>query len=102
MSRELVQTLGGFDQSFAIASDYQLMLRAHQRAKPLALGFVVARFQQGGTSTAHWRAAISEFHRARVEVFHPQGFAKIRELSDTYVQYAKTGIGHAVKGFRRG
>ena len=102
MSRELLQNLGGFDQSFAIASDYQLMLRAHHRAQPLALGFVIAHFQQGGASTVHWRAAISEFHRARVEVFHPQGFAKIRELSDTYVQYAKTGLGHAVKGFRRG
>jgi putative colanic acid biosynthesis glycosyltransferase len=102
MRRELVSQLGGFDQSFKIASDYHLMIRAHLEAKPLELNLVIADFQQGGASTLHWRAAIGEFHRARIEVFKPGGFTKVREFADTWVQYVKTGIGHAVKGFRRG
>lgn len=100
--RDLVSKLGGFDQNFAIASDYHLMLRVHQNSRPLVLDFAVADFQQGGASTVKWRKAIGEFHRARVEVFQPSGFVRVREWSDTAVQYMKTGLGHAVKGFRRG
>lgn len=102
MRRELVSQLGGFDESFAIASDYHLMLRAHVSARPIVFNFVLANFQQGGASTLHWRTAIREFHRARVQVFQPRGIARVREWSDTGIQYIRIGIGHAVQGFRRG
>lgn len=102
MRRDLVELLGGFDESYAIASDYQLMLRAHKEAKPLELGVGIAQFKQGGASTVKWKSAVGEFHRARVDVFQPRGLTRIREWSDTGIQYIKIGLGHAVKGFRRG
>lgn len=102
MRRDLVSQLGGFDQSFAIASDYQLMLRAHVKAKPLTLDFVIADFRQGGASTVYWRVAAREFHRARTQVFRPRGLARVREWSDTGVQYMKLGISHALSGLRHG
>lgn len=102
MQRDLITQLGGFDQSYSIVSDYQLMLRAHNQSKPLELGFEIAQFQQGGASTIQWRTAIGEFHRARVDVFQPHGLARIREWSDTARQYVATGLGQIMKDFRRG
>ncbi len=102
MKRNLVHTLGGFDPSYRITGDYHLLLRASLVAKPLVFGFPIANFQQGGASTQNWRMAAKEFHRARVEVFRPRGWARIQEWSDTAVGFMKVLLVHGGAWARRG
>lgn len=102
IKRELINTLNGFDLSYQITSDYQMLLRASLVAQPLVIEFPIANFQQGGASTHNWFTAAKEFHRARVEVFRPSGWARFVEWSDTAVGYAKAGLGRAMTEVRRG
>jgi len=61
---------GGFDQSFRIAGDYEMVIRALRNEEPLFLeGIIVAGMQQGGLSST---PALSlrthqEFRRARLQ-----------------------------------
>ena len=80
--RELLQTLGGFDTSFRIAADYAMFLQMSQVSDPLELDFVVADFHEGGLSSKHWQESFREFHRARIEAFHPTGGARLAEQWD--------------------
>ena len=86
-----LRALGGFDTSYRIAADYKAFLQLTQRADPLVLPIVVARFPTGGASSQHWSRSLAEFHRARVEVLTPSGKALIREWALTAVQAARVG-----------
>ena len=87
---------GGFDLSFRIAADYLSILRCADRSDPLALGFTVAEFREGGLSTTAWREALGEFHRARILAFHPSGWAAVKERLRTVRVRATTSAYRAL------
>ena len=92
MRLDLIKSLGGFDETYQITSDYHLMLRASNQSQPEFIPFPIAHFQQGGASTQNWRTAIAEFHRARTSVFEPRGIKRLQEWTDTAVGFAKTSL----------
>jgi hypothetical protein len=89
MRTDLLRTVGGFDARYRIAADYAAFLQVSLLADPVVLDFVIADFFEGGASTSHWRAAFKEFHRARLEVFAPQGSDRLREQWDTWFGVTK-------------
>ncbi len=57
---------GGFDESFRLAMDYELLLRLHCRGVGfLRCGRVLANMQHQGLAEISWRQALEETHRAR-------------------------------------
>jgi putative colanic acid biosynthesis glycosyltransferase len=92
MRLNLMNSLGGFDETYQITSDYHLMLKASKESQPDFIPFPIARFQQGGASTQNWRTAVVEFHRARTSVFNPRGFKRLQEWTDTAVGFAKSSL----------
>lgn len=100
MRRDLVQSLGGFDETYRITSDYHLMLKASKESDPGLIPFPIAHFQQGGASTQNWRAAVGEFHRARVSVFKPRGLQQLQEWTNTAVGYATTSMAKVKRGLQ--
>lgn len=87
--RDLLHRLGGFDTSFRIAADYAMFLRISQVSDPLQLDFVVADFHAGGLSSQRWQESFREFHRARIEVFHPTGAARMSEWWDYATHFSR-------------
>lgn len=83
VDRLLLRQVGGFDTRFRISADYAAFLRLSKVADPLIVPFVVARFHEGGLSTASWRQSFREFHRARREILQPHGAQAVREQVDT-------------------
>jgi len=73
------EALGGFDERYKIAADYNLIAKISLMAKPYELKLTIAEFHQGGASTTSWRTAQSEFHRTRLEVYKPEGLDRIHE-----------------------
>jgi glycosyltransferase involved in cell wall biosynthesis len=66
MTRSLLSELGGFDLSYSIAADYDLLRRA------LAIGVrpdvspkVLVLVDDSGVSTQHWPRALREVHQSR-------------------------------------
>jgi GT2 family glycosyltransferase len=57
MRRELYRRLGGFDSSFRIAGDYDLILRLFSDAnvRPVYIPEVLVRMRMGGESNRSWR-----------------------------------------------
>ena len=92
-SRELLQSLGGFDTNLRVAADYALALHLSQIADPLELDTTIADFQTGGLSSSEWRLSVHEFHRARLEVFAPSGLSRVREQLATTLHFAKLALG---------
>ena len=97
MRRNLIQSLGGFDETYQITSDYHLMLKASKDSEPGFIPFPIAHFQQGGASTQNWRKAVGEFHRARVSVFEPHGVEQLQEWTNTAIGFVTTSLAN-VKG----
>lgn len=89
MGTELLRSVDGFDSRYRIAADYAAFLKVSVIADPLVLDFVVADFFEGGASTEQWRSAFDEFHRARLEVFAPQGKDRVLEQWNTRIGIAK-------------
>ena len=102
MQRGVVESLGGFDETYRITSDYHLMLKMSNLAEPTVISFPIARFQQGGASTQHWRDAILEFHRARISVYKPKGVVRVREWIDTGNVLTRTTLVRLLGRFKRG
>lgn len=92
MARALLSDLGGFDEHYSIAADYELALRASLVADPFVLDLVVARFHEGGVSTTGWRDALREFHCARRSVLQPRGYAAVMERLDTARAWAMSAV----------
>lgn len=87
--RAVLDEIGGFDTSFAIAADYAAFLALSLRSDPVRLPFPVASFREGGVSTTRWRASFAEFHRARTSILQPRGVDAWRERADTAWHFAK-------------
>ena len=86
---EILRELGGFSTTYRIAADYTMLLRLSQIADPLEVVFLVADFYAGGLSTVQWQESFREFHRARLEVFKPSGWASVQEQGDYRAQFAR-------------
>ena len=95
VKRYALVDLGGFDTTFQIAADYAVALRLSQLADPLELSFTIAKFHTGGLSTTQWRRSVVEFHRARLQVLQPTGFARVQEEFATATHFAKLAVGRA-------
>ena len=102
MRLSLIESLGGFDETYQITSDYHLMLKASKASQPKLIPFPIAHFQQGGASTQNWRRAVSEFHQARTSVFGPRGSRRLLEWTDTLIGLIKIRLAQAKRGFHVG
>ena len=89
MRTDTLRELGGFTSNFSIVSDYAMFLQLSQIADPVEIDFVVASFSEGGVSTVRWRQSLIEFHRARIQILHPRGGARLREGWNTASGYAR-------------
>ena len=95
--RDLLQSIGGFDTSYRITADYTAMLRMSLIADPIELTDVVATFETGGLSEKRWLLAINEFHRARLEILKPRGWALATEFASTAQQALRMGAPRAIQ-----
>jgi len=80
VKKQAFEDLGGLDTRFSITADYHMICRLSQMQSPLQLGFVIAKFTQGGASMVSWRKAQKEFRRARKLVFPPNLANQFEEL----------------------
>ena len=87
-----VQELGGFDTTYVVAADYNLMLKLAHLSDPQEIGQVVAEFREGGLSTQAWRRSVQEFHRSRQTICQPKGWKRIREKALTKRQWLLLGF----------
>lgn len=87
--RALLSSFGGFDVQYKIAADYAAFLRLSQVADPLILDFPIATFQEGGTSTTHWKLSLREFHQARCSILQLAGPASLRERFNSFRNFCK-------------
>lgn len=98
--RSMLEGFGGFDTTYRIAADYVMALRLATVGPPLQLSFPLACFAEGGLSTIEWKRSLREFHRARVEVWAPEGLAAVRERWETAAHFARMWVARDV--LRRG
>lgn len=64
MSRELLASLGGFDASYSIAADFDLMVRAlAARSRPFVGSEPLSMVDASGISTQAWRRSLVEVSR---------------------------------------
>ena len=64
--RELYQKYGGFDTSYQIVADWELMVRWWQEdTKFIAIDNCLAHFRMGGVSSEHLKRSFREKHRVR-------------------------------------
>jgi glycosyltransferase involved in cell wall biosynthesis len=98
---ETMRNLNGFDTSYRITADYAMMLQLSRMADPIRWNWPIAEFRQGGASSQHWRQALREFHRARVTVFAPSGFARLQEHADTAIHSVHVTGAHLIASMRR-
>ena len=65
----MLQAIGGFDERYRIAADYELVLRLSQIAQPLEIPTVICEFGLGGVSSVNWRESLDEARIARSTTF---------------------------------
>jgi GT2 family glycosyltransferase len=65
MQRSFINDLGGFDERFAIASDWDLIARALMHCKPFVWNTPLARFELGGVSSQRILDAHRELWKLR-------------------------------------
>ncbi len=87
--RALLSSFGGFEVKYKVAADYAVFLRLSQVADPLILDFPIATFQEGGTSTTHWKLSLREFHEARRSILQLAGPASLRERFNSSRNFCK-------------
>jgi len=90
---ELARELGGFDETYAIAADYHLMLKLSRENVPVEIPITVARFWTGGTSSQSWRQANREFHRARIHALDLSTFAQIVNQAQSAMHFLRMAAG---------
>ena len=91
--RQLLQKLGGFNENYRIAADYELMLKLSKTATPLVSHEILATFYEGGISSTNWWGALTEFHRARRAVLQFSAGASMGENMLTLIQYVSRSLG---------
>jgi len=65
MRKEFINSLGGFDETFLIAADWDLIVKAMLKENPLIWTFPLARFEVGGFSTKKILEAHEELYKLR-------------------------------------
>ena len=98
---QAMRDLGGFDERFKVAADYAMMLKLSLLGDPRQSQEVWADFCEGGLSTRHWRYAVYEFHRARMDILRPHGIGMVKELSSVARQFLFQGVGRTLKKLGR-
>ncbi len=81
--RALLYDVGGFNEDFTVASDYEVFLKLTARASFCTTNSVLADFYVGGLSTTNWLTAHKEFHQARITTLRLGSFDRIREFAWT-------------------
>ena len=87
--RELLDKVGGFDESYKVAGDYKTTLLLSTLVPFDYRPIVITRFTLGGVSSQNWILSLFEFHRARVQVFGLSGFRWIESWRAMGVQFFK-------------
>lgn len=95
-----LRDLGGFDTSYRITADYNVVLKLAKTSHPEVWPWTLAEFRQGGASSSRWRIALAEMHRSRRDIFQPHGFAALLEMWHTGVQLAKGSLTHPPTSMR--
>jgi glycosyltransferase involved in cell wall biosynthesis len=73
---DLYRRFGLYEEKYKFAMDYKLLLRLKvQGVRFAALESVLANMQHAGVSEVHWKKALQETHRARVELLAGSFFA---------------------------
>ena len=98
---QVMRDLGGFDESFKVAADYAMMLKLSELGDPAESQEVWADFFEGGLSTIQWRRAISEFHRARMDVLCPSGIDLVKEHAAVAREFLMQAAGRSLSSIRR-
>lgn len=65
MKAEFIKNLGGFDENFSVAADWDLIVRAHRKCPPFDSNLVIATFNLGGFSASRMVQAHAELRRIR-------------------------------------
>ena len=84
---DVLRRVGGFDESFRIAADYNAMLSLSRVGAPIEMANVLAEFVTGGASSQQWRRSVREFHRARQATFALAGADRLWETLRTAKQW---------------
>jgi hypothetical protein len=72
---DLYERFGLYDEEYKFAMDYKLLLRLKVEGVGfVALESVLANMQHAGISEMHWRQALQETHRARVQLLNGSFF----------------------------
>lgn len=96
MSRDLLQTLGGFRTRFRIAADFDLMCRALDRgARPSVGEQPLALVDDSGISTRLWRQSLREVSQIRGESASTGARVTIR--AQTGLRFLEVGARRAVR-----
>ena len=98
---QVMRDLGGFDESFEVAADYAMMLKLSELGDPAESQEVWADFFEGGLSTIRWRAAVWEFHRARMKILKIRGSALVSEYLSVALNFVGQTIGRSRNSLRR-
>ena len=76
MEKELIDELGGFDETYKIASDWDLIVRAMKHTKPVVWAHPLGRFEIGGFSSLNLLNAHYELINLRKK-YLPRTFSHI-------------------------
>lgn len=99
-STQILRELGGFNEVYEIAADYEVMLRLSQVGSPSVSEQTWAVFYEGGLSSREWRRALREFHQARRVVLPLTRSEHAGEFALTQVQYIVQSIGRVRRQIR--
>lgn len=70
MKADFIARLGGFNESFKFAADWDLIVKALQAEKPRVWSYPLARFELGGTSSKHLLEAHLELRLIRMTIMN--------------------------------
>jgi Glycosyltransferase like family 2 len=84
-----LRDIGGFDETYTVAGDYEACLRLSYAGIPVVLDAIVAEFYLGGVSQREWFRSVQEFHRARRRVYTLRGRQWIHEWLLTLASLGK-------------
>ncbi len=92
-SRDSINGLGGFKNSYSIAGDFDLIVRLTNQVLPIRWDFPIARFSAGGVSYTNAPLAWSEERMIRREQLRLSKFLTTLDLLSGYKKSTKWRIG---------
>jgi glycosyltransferase involved in cell wall biosynthesis len=85
MQKNLIESLNGFDEKYEIASDWDLIVRAMLRVKPIEWNSALIRFELGGLSSIRILQAHEELYQLRKQYL-------LSTRTDYFLDYLWKGI----------